>query len=131
MSRIIPINSQQDIIVARKVAKEIMESNGFGSAAQTRMATAISELTRNVIKYAGEGECSIEEHITPGEIIIKVSVEDNGPGIDNIEQAMKEGFSTGKGLGAGLPGAKKLVNNFNISSRPGLTKVNMEIRRFT
>ncbi len=129
MDQKIPIKDQKDVLLARKAAKEIMQENGFGSAAQTRMATAISELTRNVVKYANEGFCILEKATTSRDIIIRVIVEDNGPGICDIDQAMEDGFTTGNGLGAGLPGARRLVNDFEISSAPGHTKIVMEIRR--
>ncbi|AKB77124.1 anti-sigma B factor RsbT [Methanosarcina horonobensis HB-1 = JCM 15518] len=93
------------------------------------MATAISELARNVLKYAGEGSCFIYKEQDEKEMAVKVIVEDNGPGIADIEQAMQDGFSTGNGLGAGLPGARRLVNNFDIASEPGYTKITLEIRR--
>ncbi|KKG13229.1 anti-sigma regulatory factor [Methanosarcina sp. 2.H.A.1B.4] len=129
MNKKIPIKTESDLLFARQTAKEIMKELGFGSADQTRMATAISELARNVLKYAGEGSCSICEEQDEREMGIKVVVEDNGPGIGDIEQAMEDGFTTGNGLGAGLPGARRLVNNFDIASEPGYTKITMEIKR--
>ncbi len=125
----IPIKTQQDVVIARKTAKEIMESNGFGPASQTRMATAISELTRNVVRYADEGMCTIEEVHSPEEVVIRAIIEDNGPGIEDIDRALEDGFSSGNSLGAGLPGARRLVNDFDISSNPGYTRVVMEIQR--
>jgi serine/threonine-protein kinase RsbT len=129
MDKKIPIKTESDLLFARQKAKEMMKEMGFGSADQTRMATAISELARNVLKYAGEGSCSIYDELDDGEMALKVVVEDNGPGISDIEQAMEDGFTTGNGLGAGLPGAKRLVNNFDIASEPGYTKITMEIKR--
>jgi serine/threonine-protein kinase RsbT len=129
MNKKIPIKTESDLLFARQTAKEMMKEMGFGSADQTRMATAISELARNVLKYAGEGSCFIYEEQDEREMALKVVVEDNGPGISDIEQAMEDGFTTGNGLGAGLPGAKRLVNNFNIASEPGYTKITLEIKR--
>ncbi len=129
MNNKIPIKTESDLLFARQTAKEMMKEMGFGSADQTRMATAISELARNVLKYAGQGSCSIQEEQDEREMAIKVVVEDNGPGIGNINQAMEDGFTTGNGLGAGLPGARRLVNNFDIASEPGYTKITMEIKR--
>ncbi|TQD24879.1 ATP-binding protein [Methanolobus vulcani] len=125
----IELHIEDDILIARKVARQEMADIGFGSADQTRMATAISELTRNVIKYAGHGVCHIITESTPSEIVIKVEIEDYGPGIDDINKAMEDGYTTGGGLGAGLPGAKRLVNDLSIESRPGLTKINLEMTR--
>jgi len=129
MDKKIPIKTESDLLLARQTAKEMMKEMGFGSADQTRMATAISELARNVLKYAGEGSCSIYEELDDREMALRVVVEDNGPGISDIGQAMEDGFTTGNGLGAGLPGAKRLVNNFDIASEPGYTKITMEIKR--
>jgi serine/threonine-protein kinase RsbT len=129
MNNKIPIKTESDLLFARQTAKEMMKEMGFGSADQTRMATAISELARNVLKYAGQGSCSIHEEQDEREMAIKVVVEDNGPGIGDINQAMEDGFTTGNGLGAGLPGARRLVNNFDIASEPGYTKITLEIKR--
>ena len=96
---------------------------GFGLADQTRLATAISELTRNVIQYAGQGVCFVSDESDGQMIRVKIVVEDNGPGIPDIEQALEPGFSTSGGLGAGLPGARRLVHEFHIESEPGGTKV--------
>lgn len=125
----IELKIEDDILIARKVARQEMLDIGFGSADQTRMATAISELARNVIKYAGHGACHIATDSSSSEIRIKVEIEDYGPGIEDIDQAMEDGYTTGGGLGAGLPGAKRLVNDFSIESRPGFTKINLEMSR--
>ncbi len=129
MNKKIPIKTESDLLFARQTARDIMKEMGFGSADQTRMATAISELARNVLKYAGEGNCSIHNEQDEKEMAIKVVVEDYGPGIADLNLAMEDGFTTGNGLGAGLPGAKRLVNNFDIASEPGYTKITMEIKR--
>ncbi|WP_340820267.1 ATP-binding protein [Methanolobus sp. WCC4] len=125
----IELKIEDDILIARQVARQEMADIGFGSADQTRMATAISELARNVIKYAGHGVCHLTTESTPSEIVIKVQIEDYGPGIEDIDKAMEDGYTTGGGLGAGLPGAKRLVNDFSIESSPGLTKINLEMSR--
>jgi len=125
----IDLRNEDDILIARQTARKEMADIGFGSADQTRMATAISELTRNVIKYAGEGVCHIVTGASSSEIHIKVEIEDYGPGIVDVDKAMEDGYTTGGGLGAGLPGAKRLVNDFQIESQPGLTKINLEMSR--
>jgi serine/threonine-protein kinase RsbT len=125
----IELKIEDDILIARKIARQEMADIGFGSADQTRMATAISELTRNVIKYAGHGVCHILTESSSEEIKIKVEIEDYGPGIEDIDKAMEDGYTTGGGLGAGLPGAKRLVNDFSIESQPGFTKINLEMSR--
>ncbi|MDL1959647.1 MAG: anti-sigma regulatory factor [Deltaproteobacteria bacterium] len=119
----VEIRAQSDIIVARRAGRDMARDLGFGSADQTRLATAISELTRNIIQYAGEGVCVITDESDKTTIKVRVKVEDNGPGIPDIDQAMEQGFSTARGLGAGLPGTKRLVQEFDIDSVPGHTIV--------
>ncbi|HDQ74143.1 MAG TPA: anti-sigma regulatory factor [Chloroflexi bacterium] len=119
----VAIRSYGDIINARQTGRELAQELGFGLADQTRLATAISELTSNVLHYAGLGVCTIADQSNQAENCIQVIVEDNGPGIPDIELAMRQGFSTGGTLGAGLPGTKRLVHEFQIESRPGFTKV--------
>jgi len=127
----VEIKTQSDIIAARHAGRKAAHLLGFGLADQTRLATAISELTRNVIQYAGRGVCTIFANDTPdpNRATIRVVVEDSGPGIPDLDQAMRPGFSTGRGLGAGLPGAKRLVDKFHIESEPGHTKITMKMAR--
>ncbi|MBF0397460.1 MAG: anti-sigma regulatory factor [Desulfobacterales bacterium] len=125
----VEITTHKDIISARQAGRDIAKKLGFGTADQTRLATAISELTRNVLQYAGKGVCIITDISSQTEKKIKVIVEDNGPGIEDIELALKDGFSTSNGLGAGLPGTKRLVHDFHIESKQGLTKVTIIIKR--
>lgn len=129
MSKKILLKTETDLLFARQAAREMMKEMGFGSADQTRMATAISELARNVLRYAGEGTCTVIDEHDDRDMALRVVVEDNGPGIEDIEQAMEDGFTTGNGLGAGLPGARRLVNNFDIASEPGYTKITLEIKK--
>jgi len=123
----IEIKSESDIVVARSAGRELARNLGFGIANQTRLATAISELTRNVIRYAGTGMCKLFDESNPAELAIRAVIEDEGPGIEDIDQAMGDGFSTGKSLGAGLPGTKRLVNEMHILSRPGHTVITIAI----
>lgn len=125
----IEIKVESDIVAARQAGREMARQLGFGSADQTRLATAISELTRNVIRYAGVGGCLITDESNYNEIKIRAVVEDRGPGIPDVEQAMTDGFSTGGGLGAGLPGARRLVHEFEIESQPGYTRVMVVMKR--
>jgi len=117
------LKGQPDIVAARQAGREMARQLGFGSANQTRLATAISELVRNALQYAGEGVCLIHNASDEQWIRVRVVVEDHGPGISDIEQAMQDGFSTSRGLGAGLPGAKRLVHEFEIDSEPGHTRI--------
>jgi len=119
----VEIKAESDIVAARRLGREMANRLGFGAAVQTRLAAAISELVRNVVQYAGNGMCTVSDESHRDMMRIRVVVEDNGPGIPDIEKAMEEGFSTGKGLGAGLPGTKRLVDEFDIESEPGHTKV--------
>lgn len=125
----IEILTEQDIIAARSAGRDMARDLGFGSADQTRLATAISELTRNIIQYAGKGTCTLSDISNERAITILVVAEDSGPGIEDIEQAMEFGFSTSKGLGAGLPGTKRLVSKFEIGSEPGHTVVTIKLKK--
>ncbi len=125
----VEIKGSGSLVAARQAGREMARELGFGSADQTRLATAISELTRNVIQYAGEGTCVITDESDKGAIRIRVRVEDQGPGIPDIDQATELGYSTGGGLGAGLPGTKRLVQEFDIDSVPGHTVVTIVIRK--
>jgi serine/threonine-protein kinase RsbT len=125
----IEIKTHSDIVAARHTGREMAHELGFGSADQTRLATAISELTSNAIRYAGGGVCTITNQSGQNEKKIQVVVEDHGPGIPDIEQALMDGFSTGGSLGIGLPGSKRLVHEFDIESEPGHTKVTIAIVR--
>jgi serine/threonine-protein kinase RsbT len=125
----IALKDSRDVVIARGAGREMARKLGFGPADQTRLATAISELTRNVVQHAGEGVCLVTDESNEHRISIKVVVEDHGPGISDIEQAMEYGFSTGGGLGAGLPGAKRLVHEFDIESQPGHTRVTIAMSR--
>lgn len=124
MPETLPIVTDRDVLLARRQGRERARALGMGLADQTRLATAISELARNVLRYAGSGTCTfVEGEVGAGRKRLRVIVEDHGPGIANIEDALRDGFSTGRGLGAGLPGARRLVHEFELESRPGLTRV--------
>jgi len=125
----VKIEDSRDVVRARHEGREMARKLGFGPADQARLATAISELTRNVIQYAGKGVCVITDASEMGIAKIRVRVEDHGPGIADIDQAMEPGFSTGNGLGAGLPGTRRLVHEFRIDSKPGHTVVSIGIVR--
>lgn len=118
-----------DIIAVRRVCREMSRRLGFGSADQTRLAAAISEVARNAIQYAGEGTCIIRDDSNEQENIIRVIVEDHGPGFEDIDKALEPVFSTNDGLGAGLPGAKRLVHTLQVQSEPGHTVVTLAMKR--
>ncbi|HEX8173558.1 MAG TPA: anti-sigma regulatory factor [Pyrinomonadaceae bacterium] len=119
-SKSIALRSERDISNARTQVRIIAAALGFRLIDQTRLATVASELSRNVIKYGGGGQLiaqsTLEVDGRPG---LRLIFEDKGPGIPNIEAAMSDGFSTGRGLGKGLPGSKRLVDVFKIDSEPG------------
>ncbi|SEP79253.1 serine/threonine-protein kinase RsbT [Ectothiorhodospira magna] len=123
------IGNSADIVTARHAAREMSNQLGFGKAHQTRLATAVSELTRNVIQYAGTGHCMIEDLSDARERVVQITIEDHGPGIADLILAMEDGFSTSNGLGAGLPGTRRLVDDFHISSSPGMTRVIITVRK--
>lgn len=122
----VAIAGEDGIIAARQHAREVAKSLGFGMVDQSRIATAVSELARNVVRYAkGAGEMVVRElDSSPrGAVGLEIVVSDRGPGIPDIEEAMREGFTTGSGMGLGLPGARRLVDEMNIESSPGIGTV--------
>lgn len=119
------IGTDADIVTARAVSRELAKILGFSTADQTRLATAVSELTRNIISYVGEGRCHITDESDERVARIKIVVEDEGPGIPDVEAAMQDGFTTGNGLGAGLPGTRRLVHEFDIDTTPGHTRISI------
>ncbi len=119
----ITIVGDSDVVSARRKGRMLAAALGFGRADQTRLATAISELVRNALKYAGGGACTMRDCSVGRTVRLEVVVEDSGPGIDDLQQAMSDEFSTSAGLGAGLPGTRRLVHEFDIESEPGKTRV--------
>ena len=103
----------------RRIVREWAVSLGFSLVDQTKIVTAASELARNVIDYGGGGDFRIEALNNDARRGLRLTFSDKGPGIVDMEQAMKDGFTTGAGLGLGLGGAKRLVNEFLIDSKPG------------
>jgi serine/threonine-protein kinase RsbT len=113
------ITSENDIVMARKVVREASTALGFGLTDVTRIVTAASELTRNIYHYAKSGVMHWRS-LNEGERVgLELTFEDNGPGIADIEKAMEPGYSTGKGLGMGLPGSKRLMDEMTIESTVG------------
>ncbi|MFB0545845.1 MAG: anti-sigma regulatory factor [Anaerolineae bacterium] len=114
--RSLPIRNDLDIVTARVEAREVAKELGFGTIDQARIATATSELARNIAQYAPGGIMTIKPLNVEGRQGIEVICEDNGPGIEDVELAMQDGYSTSEGLGKGLPGAKRLMHDFEIES---------------
>ena len=113
------LRSSDDIVKVRRIVREWAVSLGFSLVDQTKVFTAASELARNVIDYGGGGDFRIEALNNDSRRGLRLTFSDEGPGIVDLEQAMKDGFTTGGGLGLGLGGAKRLVNEFLIDSKPG------------
>lgn len=113
------IEKEQDVVPFRNRVKEYAVKIGMSLVNQTKLITAASELVRNMLKYAGGGNVNIEIVSQDRNNGIRLTFVDRGPGIKDIMLAMKDGYSSGKSLGVGLPGAKRLVNEFDIKSTVG------------
>lgn len=113
-----PIQSEADVVAVRRRVRDMSAQLGFGLVDQTKVVTAASELARNTIVHGGGGMMLMESLNGP-RTGLRLTFEDKGPGIANIELAMRDGFTTGSGLGLGLGGAKRLVSEFEIVSRVG------------
>lgn len=116
LAQIQKVRSDGDVVAARQIGRKIAEEIGFSRADQALIATAISELTRNIVVYAGHGEVEIRQVENSGLNGISVEARDNGPGIADIDAAMTDGFSTGSSLGLGLPGTRRIVDDFELQS---------------
>jgi len=113
------IEKEQDVVPFRNRVKEYAVKIGMSLVNQTKLITAASELVRNMLKYANGGVVLIEAINQGRDVGIRLTFQDKGPGIKDIAMAMKDGYSTGKSLGLGLPGTKRLVNEFDIKSTVG------------
>ena len=113
---LVAIRSDADIVVARQQGRSLAATLGFTATDATLIATAISELARNIVSYAGQGEVMISGVETPHRKGILICARDSGPGIRSIDDVLRDGFSTSGGLGLGLPGVRRLMDEFNIES---------------
>ena len=114
-----PIQSSEDVVFVRQAVRARAVELGFSLVDQTKLVTAASELARNALEHGGGGAMRLEvlnDGVRRG---IRLAFEDRGPGIADIQQAMKDGYTSGNGLGLGLGGAKRLSNEFDITSTPG------------
>jgi serine/threonine-protein kinase RsbT len=114
-----PIASSEDVVRVRQITRERAVAQGFSLVDQTKIVTAASELARNTLEYGGGGEVTVETLNDGMRKGVRLTFSDRGPGIENIELALKDGYTTGSGLGLGLSGAKRLSNEFSIDSAPG------------
>lgn len=115
----LPLRTPEDIVRMRQAVREHSMAMGFSLVDQTKLVTAASELGRNTITYGGGGDVKLEGIAEAARRGLRLTFNDQGPGIEDLEAALKDGFTTGGGLGLGLGGAKRLSNEFSIDSRPG------------
>jgi serine/threonine-protein kinase RsbT len=113
------VQSAEDVVVIRQAVRQRAVELGFNLVDQTKIVTAASELARNTVQYGGGGRVTIEAVEDFGRRGVRLTFEDDGPGIADVELAMKDGYTTGGGLGLGLSGARRLSNDFRIESTPG------------
>jgi serine/threonine-protein kinase RsbT len=116
---VVHIDNPDDIVAARKAGHQIALDLGFSLTDVTMIATAISEIARNITSYAGRGAIRVTVADREGRKALVVRAEDDGPGIADIERAMEDGYSTGRGLGLGLPGARRLMDRLIVESARG------------
>lgn len=115
----VAIRHESDILAARRVARELATTLGFTDIQLIEIATAISEIARNTLVYAREGEMAVAIVQDSARAGVRVIARDGGPGIHDVAAAMRDGYSTSGGLGLGLPGARRLMDVFEIASTPG------------
>jgi serine/threonine-protein kinase RsbT len=116
---VVDVNNSDDIVTARQAGHELARQLGFSLTDTTMIATAISEIARNITSYAGRGEVRVGVQYRDGRHALVVRAEDDGPGIADIDRALEDGYSTGRGLGLGLPGARRLMDRLVVESSPG------------
>ena len=114
-----PILTSEDVVLVRQAVRAQAVQAGFSLVDQTKLVTAASELARNALEHGGGGSVRLELINDGVRRAVRLTFQDSGPGIRDIQQALKDGFSTGGGLGLGLSGAKRLSNEFDIASAPG------------
>lgn len=113
------IRTAEDVVLVRQLVRHHAVDLGFSLVDQTKLVTAASELARNTVQHGGGGIAIVDEIEEAGRAGIRVTFEDHGPGIADVAEALRDGFSTAGGLGLGLGGARRLSNDFRIDSRPG------------
>jgi serine/threonine-protein kinase RsbT len=116
---VVDVNNSDDIVTARQAGHELARQLGFSLTDVTMIATAISEIARNITSYAGRGEVRVGLQFRDGRQALVVRAEDDGPGIADVERALEDGYSTSRGLGLGLPGARRLMDKLIVESAPG------------
>ena len=114
-----PVRTETDVVAVRQWVRRIAVELGFTLISQTKLVTATSELARNTVVHGGGGTVSLERLEERDRVGIRLRFEDSGPGIADVETALRDGYTTGVGLGLGLGGSRRLVNEFTIDSSPG------------
>ncbi len=114
-----PLQSDYDVVTARRAVRDWAREMGLTVLDLTKVVTAASELARNTVIHGGGGMMRLQKVRQSHREGLRLTFEDNGPGIPDQALAMKDGYTSGQGMGIGLPGAKRLVNEFDLSSRPG------------
>jgi serine/threonine-protein kinase RsbT len=115
----LPVRSDEDVVRARQVTRQLAVEMGFSLVDQTKIVTAASELARNTVIHGQGGTLRVEALNDGPRRGLRLIFEDTGPGIADVQQALRDGYTTGTGLGLGLGGARRLMSEFTISSRPG------------
>ena len=115
----LPLKTSNDVVLARQRVRQWATELKFTLVDQTKLVTAASELARNALDHGKGGAMTIEQVGVGGRVGLKLIFEDQGPGIADLEMALKDGFTTGNGMGLGLGGSKRLVNEFSVESTPG------------
>ncbi|KAA0948415.1 anti-sigma regulatory factor [Sporosarcina sp. ANT_H38] len=115
----VDINTEWDIVAARQLGRNEAKESGFGAVDQARITTAISELARNIYLYAGKGKIEIKRLSENNLFGITVIASDDGPGISDMRKVMEDGYTTSGGLGAGMPGVRRLMDEFKLESELG------------
>jgi len=116
---VLPLQSQGDIVTVRQVVRRWAIDAGLGLVDQTKLVTAASELARNAVEYGGGGSARLELLENGARRGVRLTFEDSGPGIPDVALALTDGYTTGNGMGLGLGGSRRLVNEFEIDSAPG------------
>lgn len=125
-SKTFQVSSDKDVVQVREHAREVAGTLGFTTNDRTLITTVVSEICRNILEYAQKGQVAIKPLYLNSKRGICITASDDGPGIADIKMAMQDGYSTGRGMGVGLPGSKRIMDEFDIQSKPGKgTKITM------
>ncbi|MDB5101265.1 MAG: putative anti-sigma regulatory factor, serine/threonine protein kinase [Cyanobacteria bacterium RYN_339] len=127
--KVVPVITEQDVILARQDCRALAQRLGFSAVDQARITTAVSELARNIVVYGVRGNVTLVELLDGDRKGVQISFDDEGPGIADVDTAMQQGYTSGKGLGAGLPGSQRLMDEFTLETAPG-QGVHIRVRKW-